>query len=231
MWTGLEPSETEGEIQSGAEAPLDQALDSESEVEAEGGQPWNEGDQVGQHQPLEGQEFFIPAAAAGEEPTEAEDIDSEETDEWAGEKTEGKEPLCLCYSDNWKAVPGNRPLDLGQGEQVSPLGAAPEEPTRPTGPVEEGEGSIGEQPEPLAEEQEVLTAEAAQDVREKQLEFMEIQIGPNKYQLFMDKTQEGEPFYYLKLRYGKDAQFTGGFLADQDGNLIDLQGDLLTSLE
>jgi len=35
----------------------------------------------------------------------------------------------------------------------------------------------------------------------------------------------------MKMRYGKGGGFVGGFLADQEGNLIDLNGKVLTRLE
>jgi len=38
-------------------------------------------------------------------------------------------------------------------------------------------------------------------------------------------------FYYLELPYGPEGNFKGGFLADSEGNLIDLNHNILTSLE
>lgn len=81
-----------------------------------------------------------------------------------------------------------------------------------------------------AGEQEVLTAEAAKDVTEKPLEFKEIQIGPNTFQLFQDKAEDGSVFHYLSLHYGEQAQLIGGFLANERGDLIDMDGNILTSV-
>lgn len=41
----------------------------------------------------------------------------------------------------------------------------------------------------------------------------------------------GNMFYYLELPYGPDGTQLGGFLADSEGNLIDMNGKVLTSVE
>lgn len=45
------------------------------------------------------------------------------------------------------------------------------------------------------------------------------------FDLFSDVREDGTKFFYIELPYGPDALKTGGFLADDEGNLIDMEGN------
>ena len=69
-------------------------------------------------------------------------------------------------------------------------------------------------------------------IRPKLIERREVEISGRFYDLFQDFNTRGRPFYYLVLNYGDGEDMRmGGFLADEFGNLIDLDGRILTSLD
>lgn len=63
----------------------------------------------------------------------------------------------------------------------------------------------------------------------KDLYVEHILINGIPYELYEDFDKNGNKYYYLMLTYGEDK--FGGFLADRFGNLIDFEGNILTSIE
>lgn len=66
---------------------------------------------------------------------------------------------------------------------------------------------------------------------EEEIEMKKIKIGDREYELFFGTDRNGKMYCYLKLAYGPEDALIGGFLADEFGNLIDMEGNVLTSLE
>jgi hypothetical protein len=60
-----------------------------------------------------------------------------------------------------------------------------------------------------------------------------IEVGDREIEIFEDKDMNGDTYYYLKLMYkkGPEGQFWGGFLSDESGNLINIDGEVLTTVE
>ena len=59
----------------------------------------------------------------------------------------------------------------------------------------------------------------------------DIKLGPTvTLELFKDTDLSGKPYYYLVLPFGNEGKL-GGFLADENGNLKDIHGNTISTIE
>ena len=50
------------------------------------------------------------------------------------------------------------------------------------------------------------------------------------FELYQDTREDGAPYFYLAMDYITDeGRMRGGFMADLDSNLVDLDGNIITS--